>query len=238
MGKRTLFCEGGGGAGGHNLRVSTPPHTTVLPAPPPPPQPDIWTLGCFMMQLLTEGLRGDRPSQRALAATSKDINRFIMGSGLLSAADISAVSGGSNNGRVREKQRLLSGVPWKCYQGGQKGLRTLHACPLYAADTGVFVNVSSELAARLEHLTVLDIEIIHYIDETEAIPSICPLLQHLRMKFRHNQRYDGNAVTLAPLRGLKDLRSLSVTVPWAVNVMGVLPLLADRRVAVDVTRVL
>lgn len=49
-------------------------------------------MGCFMTLLMTDGLKGDRPSQRALAATCKDINRFIMGVGL-KAADISVHGG-------------------------------------------------------------------------------------------------------------------------------------------------
>lgn len=55
------------------------------------------------------------------------------------------------------------------------------------------------------------------------------------MKFRYNQRYYNTGVALGPLSELRDLQSLSVTVPWPFSVRGIAPLV-DKCVAVDVNR--
>lgn len=173
--------------------------------------PDIWGAGIILHHIMKEGLKGDRPSQRALAATCKGIHSAAMACLELSAADISWYYS-AESAVVGEKERLAKGVPWeRLKHGSNSRLRTLHASPLHESrDEGLFVNVTPGIASLLQHLTYLDIDLVDQRVELEAIPATCPRLEHLHLTFRDSRGY---FIMMHPLAGLGRLESLSIIIP-------------------------
>lgn len=176
-------------------------------------------MGTVLWQILTEGLKGDTLSQRALAGTCRSAHAEAM-RGLGATADISWYPAGACAVGATEEQRLADGIPWRFYKQ-RHHLTKLVASPLHDTDQGLF-RTMSPITSMLKHLTSLDIEIIHSSSEMETLAATCPQLQHLRITIRRRRdiAFHTTRVPLSRLSRLRQMQTLSVFAPRPMAIEG------------------